>query len=327
MRTQAFHAYKCDDEEGEENGWMWDERAADEAGLMDELLMKGKDDIGRSDELLMIAEDEIGRSNELVMIAEDDIGRSDDLVMNAEEDVPTFDLCPGEPLIIGDSEHGIKVGEAVAYFMQLRIDQGWSRPAFDRFLKVQIMLMGGPARCRLPSTLYKMRTYMKVQDHMAYAVHVCPQWCRHYPHEPDENRWDPTEECGTVLEKDDEGTAVRHCKETRFEWVESAKGKQLRPREWFYYVPVRETIRRWMECPQFCRARARRDARSQRDFWTSDLAKSINRHEAVNGALLQTAPSIPTPEGGEPDVEYAEHHVMVISVGADDCQLFDSDVG
>jgi len=273
---------------------VWDECTAAEAGLVDDPLHKDEADIVDLDML--------------------------------PEDMPAFDIRSGDPLFIGDtSEHGIQVGEAVYYFMQLRIAQGWSRPSFDRFLKVQVMLMGGPTRCRLPTSLYKMRTYMRVQDHMAHAVHVCPKWCRHFPRESDSTKWNTAEECGTVLEKDEAGNVLKRCTERRFEAVETANGTKWRPREWFYYFPVEETIRKWMECPEFCKARARRDARLQHDFWTSNLAQAINRHPSINGALLQDAPTIQTPEGGDPGVEYVLWDSMGVGVGADDAQVFNSD--
>ncbi|KAK3234763.1 hypothetical protein CYMTET_54986 [Cymbomonas tetramitiformis] len=257
--VQAFHAHGCD------QAWptdydMWDERTATEAGLMDELLRTAEE------------------GQDVDMPEEENV-----VDMPPPENLQ-WDIRPGEPLFSDNPDNDITVGEAVYYFMQLRMDQGWSRPAFDRFLKVLLMLL-------------------------------------------DPRKWDPMEECGVVLEKDEAGIVVKRCKERRFEVVKTADGEKLRPKEWFYYFPIEDTIRRWMECPEFCKARARRDARLQCDFWTSELARTINRHASVKGALLQDAPRIETPVGGDPYVEYAEHHVMVISPGADDCQVFNSDVG
>eukprot|EP00854_Cymbomonas_tetramitiformis_P023361 gene23361-28276_t len=63
----------------------------------------------------------------------------------------------------------------------------------------------------------------------------------------------------------------------RFEVVETTKGKIVRPREWFYYFGLKDTIERWMRDPEFCEARARRTARQQPDFWTSEVAKAIDK--------------------------------------------------
>ncbi|KAK3253060.1 hypothetical protein CYMTET_37670 [Cymbomonas tetramitiformis] len=64
------------------------------------------------------------------------------------------------------------------------------------------------------------------------------------------------------------------------------------------------------------------------DFWTAALAERID--QAVGGALLSPSASTPVeppPEGGDPGVEYAEHRSMILSPGADDAQLWNSDIG
>lgn len=283
---QAFHAHILAEED------TWDELAAWAEGL--------------HDPVEIVCEDE-PHLRELV---------SDD---------PCLHLHAGDPLWYGPTDPDVvTVGEAVCYFMELRIALAWARPTFDRFLQVAIMLMGGPSRCRLPSTLYKMRTFLRVQDHMAHAVHVCPRWCRAFPREPDSSKWNADEECGMVKERDANGVPTQWCKEKRFAVVEMTKVRVLRPREWFYYFGLQDTIRRWMRDPEFCEARARRDARQQRDFWTSDVAKAINRH--MNGVLLQEAPTVATPEGGDPKKAYVQNHLMVVSPGSDDAQVFNSDI-
>ena len=241
---------------------------------------------------------------------------------------PLADAELTEPLMVGDTrEDAIKLGEAVYYFMELRISQGWSQVSFDQFLQVIVMLLGGPNRCRLPTSLQRMRTFLRVQSHMAYAVHVCPNWCRAFPKEPDRQKWDEEEECGAVLETDSAGAVVRRCHEKRFEVTQTTSGEKLCPREWFYYFDIKHTIRKWMQDVEFCKARARRDARLQNDFWTSALARSINEHKDIDGALLEEPILVDTPAGGDPNVEYAEHRVMVVSPGADDCQVWSSDIG
>eukprot|EP00854_Cymbomonas_tetramitiformis_P010522 gene10522-12452_t len=232
--------------------------------------------------------------------------------------LPDIDPCAHleltEPLIDGDTgEDAIKLGEAVCYLMELRISQAWSQASFDRFLQVMVMLLGGASRCRLPTSLHRMRTYLGVQSHMTHAVHVCPNWCRAFPKENDPRKWNEEEECGAVLERDSAGAVVRRCHEKRFEVTQTASGEKLRPREWFYYFDIKHTIRTWMQDVEFCKARARRDARLQNDFWTSALAKSIDEHEDVDGSLLEEPIGVDTPAGGDPNVEYAEHRVMVVA--------------
>ena len=46
-----------------------------------------------------------------------------------------------------------------------------------------------------------------------------------------------------MLEKDEAMNVRKRCTERRFEAVETANGTKWRPREWFYYFPVDETIR------------------------------------------------------------------------------------
>ncbi|KAK3261706.1 hypothetical protein CYMTET_29403 [Cymbomonas tetramitiformis] len=144
----------------------------------------------------------------------------------------------------------------------------------------------------------------------------------------DPSSWDKNQTCDTVLEKDSEGVALRTCKEKRFEVIRTVHGEEIRPRDWYYYFAPERTIRRWMRDPEFCKLRARRDARTGRDFWTAALAKHIDH--VTGGALLSPSSFTaedPPPQGGDPGVEYAEHRSMVISPGADDAQLWVSDIG
>jgi hypothetical protein len=240
-----------------------------------------------------------------------------------------FDAAAGDPLFVGDTDADcLTVGEAVCYFMELRRAQNWSRPSFDRFLTVMIMLMGGPGKCNLPGSLYRMRKFLNTRSHMDHAVHVCVNWCRHYPPGEDPSSWDKNQTCDTVLEMDSEGVALRTCKEKRFEVIRTVHGEEIRPRDWYYYFAPERTIRRWMRDPEFCMLRARRDARTGGDFWTAALAKHIDH--VTGGALLSPSSFTaedPPPQGGDPGVEYAEHRSMAISPGADDAQVWVSDIG
>jgi len=253
----------------------------------------------------------------------DVIGPMDDVHV-----VASLDSDMGAALFVRDDDdpEAIKVGEAVCYFMELREAQAWSRPSFDRFLKVIIFLMGGPERCRLPSSLQRMRTVIGAKHHMELAVHVCAKWCRHYPPAGPRRTWDKNEVCGQVLEVDTEGNTVRACMEKRFEVVKDESGREeLRPKEWFYYFGLRNIIRRWLGDPAFGELRARADARTGEDFWTSAYAKSINAHPSVDGALFRETPIAAAVEGS--DMTYFERHTMVIAPGADDCQVWNSDIG
>ena len=236
------------------------------------------------------------------------------------------ELGMGETLIVGEDDDpgAVKVGEAVCYFMELRDAQAWSRPSFDRFLKVTIFLLGGPKRCRLPESLQRMRTVIGAKHHMEFAVHVCVNWCRHFPPAGPRQSWDKDEVCGKVLEVDTEGNTLRACMQKRFEVVKDENGREnLRPKDWFYYFGLRNIIRRWLGDPEFGELRARSDARTGEDFWTSAYAKSINAHPSIRGALFQEI-LVATGASG---VKYYERHTMAIHPGADDCQVWNSDVG
>ncbi|KAK3246561.1 hypothetical protein CYMTET_43911 [Cymbomonas tetramitiformis] len=139
-------------------------------------------------------------------------------------------------------------------------------------------------------------------------------------------RDDEDPEAIKVLEVDTEGNTVRACMEKRFEVVKDESGKEeLRPKEWFYYFGLRNIIRRWLGDPAFGELRARADARTGEDFWTSAYAKSINAHPSVDGALFRETPIAAAVEGS--DMTYFERHTMVIAPGADDCQVWNSDIG
>ena len=114
--------------------------------------------------------------------------------------------------------------------------------------------------------------------------------------------------------------------EKRFEVVKDESGREeLRPKEWFYYFGLRNIIRRWLGDPAFGELRAHADARTGEDFWTSAYAKSINAHPSVDGALFRETPVAAAVEGS--DMAYFERHTMVIAPGADDCQVWNSNIG
>eukprot|EP00854_Cymbomonas_tetramitiformis_P009397 gene9397-11133_t len=58
----------------------------------------------------------------------------------------------------------------------------------------------------------------------------------------------------------------------------------------------------------------------QNDVCTSPLAKSIDDHKDIRGALLEEPILVDTPEGGDSNVACAEQHVMAVSAGEADCQ-------
>ena len=171
-----------------------------------------------------------------------------------------------------------------------------------------------------------MRTVIGAKDHMELAVHVCENWCRHFPPAGPRRLWDKDEVCGKVLEVDTEGNTLRVCMQKRFEVVKDESGREsLRPKDWFYYFGLRNIIRRWLGDPEFGELRARSDARTGEDFWTSAYAKSINAHPSIRGALFHEIP-VATAAGAS-GVQYYERHTMTIHPGADDCQVWNSDVG
>jgi len=193
-----------------------------------------------------------------------------------------------EPLVKNGEydEYGITVGEVVWYLLSLKEKEKMSDKGFDEFVKVLKLLCGGE-NCNIPTSLYKMKRYVKHRSVWEYKVDVCPNFCKCYPSTP-AGAPKVQEVCGAVLECTD-GKPSQWCEEKRYtERSTSNGGTEYISREFFFYLGIKNAIVRWMRDPWFAEMRASKSARSasNRDLWTSSFMDTLNKHSAVSGRLL-----------------------------------------
>ncbi|KAK3269080.1 hypothetical protein CYMTET_22454 [Cymbomonas tetramitiformis] len=193
-----------------------------------------------------------------------------------------------EPLVKNGEydEYGITVGEVVWYLLSLKEKEKMSDKGFDEFVKVLKFLCGGE-NCNIPTSLYKMKRYVKHRSVWEYKVDVCPNFCKCYPSTP-AGAPKVQEVCGAVLECTD-GKPSQWCEEKRYtERSTSNGGTEYISREFFFYLGIKNAIVRWMRDPWFAEMRASKSARSasNRDLWTSSFMDTLNKHSAVSGRLL-----------------------------------------